>query len=321
MRLTVATVVVAGLLTTGFTCTVSGPGGFSPVVGIASLSPAHEPTPSTSDWSSYWLQMRGQGGSQGINVPWDDSGAGVIPAAIPYVTQAGFAPVMVLGVTSAMGDSGKMASLEAMLTTLVKQYSPVYLGLGNEIDEESSFDDVAAFVNQLADYVHSLGKPTAVFTVFQYEHMLGLPDAADRIAAVASVDFVAFTTYPFLRYSTGDAVPSDYYDPIATWTNLPIAFSEVGWPSRADNGPAYPNVRGSEQDQLDLIQTFRAAVTGYPTLFANWFALHDSAAWVEGAPVATFEDVVQSAGLMANDSNDSKAALASWLNRSAPEPE
>jgi len=301
----------------GSTCTLYFPTSF----GIASLSPANQPTPGAADWSTYWLQMRGQGGFQGIYTQWDASGAGNIPEAIVTTAAAGFGSVVVLGITSALGDPGKTASLESMLAKLVTQEPVVYLGLGNEIDEEASFSAVAAFVNQLTDYVHSLGTAVPVFTVFQYEHLLGLPDAAARVAQLTSVDFVAFTTYPCLNYSSGAAVPRDYYQPIANWVHTAIAFTEVGWPSRSQNGPAYPDLHGSEQDQLAFIQTFQSAIADYGPFFANWFSLHDPAPWTEGTPVTSFNQVLTSAGLMANGSGPAKSALAAWLNRPAPLPE
>lgn len=287
--------------------------------GISAISPANSPQSDADDWSSYWEETRDLGGYQGVHLNWDTSGAGNIPATILTTLAAGLRPVVVLGVTSALDDPLKQDQLRSMLTTLVTEYDIEYLGLGNEIDRNSRAWELAAFIDGLATFVHSLGTSTQVFTVFHYEHMLDFLDPVGLVAAVPSVDLVAFSSYPFLRYTSPVDIPADYYARLMDWTTKAIAFTEIAWPSRM-NHPGYPTIRGSESDQVTFIQRFRAELTaGLPVLFANWYALHDTSNWYESDPLADFKQVFASCGLMRNGT-DAKPALAVWTGQGTTPP-
>ncbi len=278
--------------------------------GVAAISPANAPTSTSDDWSSYWSESEAVGGMQGVNVNWDADGAGQIPSAILSTEGSGLMPVVVLGIDSAVGNPDAETALRSMLETLVTHHTILYLGLGNEIDR-NPLDGRVQLINDLTDFIHSLSSPTTVFTVFQYEHMLSQDDPAELVASVPNVDLVAFTSYPFMRYSSPDQIPEDYYAPIAAWTAKPIAFTEVAWPSRM-NFPGYPTIHGSEGDQVSFINLFHGTLlAGLDVRFTDWYSLHDTADWYESEPLTSFKDVFASCGLMRNGT-DEKPALAAW---------
>ncbi len=287
--------------------------------GISAISPANAPDSNSQDWTTYWEESRSLTGYQGVHLNWDTSGAGNIPETVLTTLAAGLRPVVVLGVTSALDDPAKQEQLRAMLTTLVTEHDVEYLGLGNEIDRNSRAWELAAFIDELATFVHSLGTSTQVFTVFHYEHMLDFYDPIGLVAALPHLDLVAFSSYPFLRYRSPAEIPADYYMPMVAWTPKPIAFTELAWPSRM-NHPGLPSIRGSESDQVTFIQRFRAELTaGLPVLFANWYALHDTTNWYESDPISDFKQVFASCGLMRNGT-DAKPALALWTGQGTTPP-
>jgi hypothetical protein len=209
-------------------------------------------------------------------------------------------------VTSALGNPARTAKLEQMLANLALEHAVPYIGIGNEIDNETPYVEVAALVSHLADVIHDLHTGTLVFTVFQYDHLLGLPNPADYVASVPSVDFVGFTSYRFLRFEAVADVPADYFAPIDRWVRTPCAFTELGWPSRRAF-PGYPTLHGSESEQVALIHRFwTQLVVGRPVAFASWSALHDLADWREGDPIVEVGHVFESTGLMANTSEPEK---------------
>lgn len=279
--------------------------------GIAAISPANAPTSAAEDWSSFWTEAQTVGGYQGVHVEWDVSGAGNVPAVVTQTEALGPRPVVVLGISSVLGDEVKKAQLEAMLTMMLTEHQIPYLGLGNEVDYKPDTDELLALVDELAVFIHALGTPTQVFTVFQFEHLLSYADPQSMFAAVSNVDLVAFTSYPFLKYSSPAAIPDTYYVPITTWTTKPIAFTELAWPSRM-NHPGFPTVKGSEGDQVSFIHRWREVLTaGFDVHFANWYALHDTADWYESDPITNFKQVFASCGLMRNG-NEAKPALEAW---------
>lgn len=279
--------------------------------GIAAISPANAPRSAADDWSSFWTEAQTVGGYQGVHVEWDVSGAGNVPEVVTQTEALGPRPVVVLGISSVLGDDAKKAQLESMLARMLTEYEIPYVGLGNEVDYQPDTDELLALVDELAVYIHSLGTPSQVFTVFQFEHLLTVSDPRPMLDEVPNLDLIAFTSYPFLRYSSPAAIPDGYYVPITTWTTKPIAFTELAWPSRM-NHPGFPTIHGSEGDQVSFIHRWRQVLTaGFDVHFANWYALHDTADWYESDPITNFDQVFASCGLMRNG-NDAKPALEAW---------
>ncbi len=281
------------------------------VAGIAAISPPHAPQPSNDDWSTFWTGSTDAGGSQGVYTEWDASGAGIVPQWIQITEDQGLRPVVVLGITSALDDPDKRAALRSLLTALAVEHHIGYVALGNEIDRSSRVNELVPFINELAAFVHSLGTATQVFTTFHYEHMLTLPDPAGLVASLPELDLLGFTTYPFMSYWTPVLIPASYYAPISRWTTKPVAFTEVAWPSRVSH-PGYPNIHGSESDQVLFIQAFwNTLIRGLDTRFVHWFALSDTSDWHETDPITSFKQVFASCGLMRN-TGAAKPALAAW---------
>ncbi len=281
------------------------------VAGIAAISPPHAPSPSNDDWGTFWNESANAGGSQGVYTEWDASGAGNVPAWVQITEDQGLRPVVILGITSTLGDPEKQAALRTMLRALAVDHRIGYVGLGNEIDRSSRLYELIPLIQELTRFVHSLGTATQVFTTFHYEHLRTMSDPGGIITSLDELDLVGFTTYPFTNYWTPVFIPADYYARIADWTTKPVAFTEVAWPSRVSH-PGYPNVHGSESDQVLFINSFwNTLIRPLDVRFVHWYALSDTSDWHETDPITNFKQVFASCGL-ARNTGVAKPALAAW---------
>lgn len=281
-----------------------------PPAGTAGISPAHWPNAQAADWTTYWQQQAEVGGQLGLHLEWNENGDGIIPSCITEVLAQGVRPVVVLGLNGVAGDPTKVAALERMVRQLVTTYPIDFLSFGNEVNEDPAVDAMLPVIEHMAQFTRALGTPTQVFTVFQYEAMLGSAKAASWIAQVPSLSFVGFTSYPFLKYSTTSQMPTTYYDSIARWTTKAWALTEVGWPSR-QSFPGYPTIKGSEAEQVSFISKLSSILPAKPVVFVNWFTLCDLADWKETDPVTSFGAVFDTIGLRRN-SGTAKQAYEAW---------
>ncbi len=127
-----------------------------------------------------------------------------------------------------------------------EQYKPKYLAFGIEVNllyekSPANFTKFVSLFNTTYDAVKSVSPNTTVFTIFQYEHMLGLKGGLFGGANGSSEwnllnyfnksDIFGFTTYPGLVYGNVSKMPSDYYSQISMHTRKRIAFTEIGWQS------------------------------------------------------------------------------------------
>lgn len=83
------------------------------------------------------------------------------------------------------------------------------------------------FYDRVYTAVKQASPDTKVFTIFQFEYMK--KNNEWQLLSQFKTDIAAFTTYPFILYSSVSDIPSDYYAEIALHTSKPIAFTEIGW--------------------------------------------------------------------------------------------
>ena len=173
---------------------------------------------------------------------------------------------------------------------MVEKYKLKYLGVGIEVNilaakSPEDFDDFIRLFQEVYAAVKAKSPDTRVFTIFQLEVMKGLngglfggindPSKSQwaLLDRFPQSDILAFTTYPGLIYGSPSDIPAGYYDEIRTYTNKPVAFSEIGWHSSA----APSGWESSEAEQADFVNLFFERTRGIKPEFLIWSFLYDQA--------------------------------------------
>lgn len=148
---------------------------------------------------------------------------------------------------------------------IVREFQPRYLGLASEINTyaDAHPDDFPHFLSlyrEVYEKVKAESPETQIFVTFQWEDLNNLmPTAAegrtaydtnwDQIEAFEpQLDLWVISSYPFVAFQSGAQIPDDYYSPLLTKTDKPLAVAEGGYTSRPV-GP-FP---GKPQDQVDYL--------------------------------------------------------------------
>lgn len=196
----------------------------------------------------------------------------------------------------------------------IQENSVPYIGLGNEIDAmyEQSPARYASFVGtieSLAAEIHQASLTTKVFTVFQLERTKGLHGGLfggtndpnknywTQVADIQGLDFIAFTSYPCLIYKEPSEIPEEYYSDIQNRTDLPVAFTEIGW-FRTTPVAGWDS---DEAEQSAFISRFDELTKRLEPTFVIWPFLYDQAVQ---APFASM-------GLLGT-TQESSLGLSAW---------
>lgn len=272
-------------------------------LGIAGLIPRNYPHPSADDWLALYESLPETGELLGVYTNWTDSPVttGEIPEVITTVfalaPQYEFTPLTALGFyrdapggglepTLSWADTTERLRFKQVAVAITRDYQPRYLALGGEVNRYYEFDpdgftQFVAVYAETYDAVKAESPGTLVFPIFQLEmtrgggYLMGdnrargpqwelLDRFGDRL------DLAAFTTYPFLDYPSPADVPDDYYTEIASHTSLPLAFTEIGWPSAplsSQPGSAYG---GSEGEQATFVRRFFELTSNTDLALALW---------------------------------------------------
>jgi hypothetical protein len=291
-------------------------------IGTAGFVPRNFPNSTGSDWQDFFNEVPKVGEVFGDYVSWDDLPyeSGIpeqIHTTVDLCEKNGMTPVIAIGYNLNNVDEGYFnesgqAYLDVILTT-VDLFQPEYLAIGVEVNNlyfrksPEVFDEFVSFYKDSYDKVKQINQETKVFTIFQLEHMKGAaylsgiehPPQWDLIEKFdGKLDIVGFTVYPFLEYTSVADIPSDYYTEITTYTNKPIAFTEMGWPSNLSL------INSSEQEQVHFLLNLLEQTKGMNIeLFIQSF-LHD----------AHFSDIYifDTVGLKMNN-GDEKLIYDYWL--------
>jgi hypothetical protein len=307
-----------------------------PQFGTAGLIPRNFPNAEADDWIAMYEASADAGTLLGVYGQWFDDNTA--PGDIPEVFRGGYAgvrdiggftPVIAVGFASEDILSGVMqptldwsdpedvAHFSSVVTGIAEQYQPPFFILGAEINRiwEQHPAAYEAFIAQwpaVYDVIKTASPDTQVGTSFQYEFLRGEgflsgqqrePQWQLLDPFVQVGDFIGLSTYPFFDYETPDAIPADYYAEVAERTGLPLAFTEMGWPSRPLSTFPESGYGGSEAEQAAFAERFLELIGGVEVRFALWSFQHDVGA--PGGPA--FESVA----LRENDGTP-KPALEVW---------
>ncbi|MDA0352702.1 MAG: hypothetical protein O3A10_10900 [Chloroflexi bacterium] len=323
-----------GASVTAISTVVAAPAGTQ--FGSAGLIPRNFPRSEESDWVAMYERAPEVGPLIGVYGDW--RGDGTSSGEVPTVFRAGFAaadrfhsftPVIGLGfanddpLTGALTpsvdwtDPTEVANFTAVATGIAAEYQPGFIVVGAEINRiwEQHPATYSAFIAAwpaIYDAMKAVSPATEVGIGFQLEIMrgggflTGQPHEVhwhllDEVREHA--DFIAFSTYPYLDFETPEALPANYYDEAATQAGLPIAFSEMGWPSRPLSNFPDSGYGGSEAEQVAFAERFLEMIDGLDVRFALWSFQHDIGS--TGGPA--FESVA----VRENDGT-AKPVLAVW---------
>jgi len=146
---------------------------------------------------------------------------------------------------------------------VVRTFHPHYLGLASEINTymDAHPEDVQNFVslyNEIYALVKAEAHETQIFVSFQWDdlnNMFPQPEEGERQhfdtnweqieAFEPNLDIWVISTYPYFVFPSASNIPADYYTPLLTRTEKPVAIAESGFSSQAVGF-----AQGSPEDQV-----------------------------------------------------------------------
>lgn len=215
-----------------------------------------------------------------------------------------------------LADPAMRAAFVAEARFIAASYQPAYLALGVEINAtfERSPAQYQAFLGAYREayrVVKATSPGTLVFVTFQYEQLLGeVPWEAPRPPRwnllddfAGRLDLFAITTFPSVTYDVARELPPLYYQQIRDHTALPIAFTSVGFASRAGPEGVHSSTPAEQRRYLQRLLSDAAALE---SPLVVWFAARDPV-FVDDPPL----NLLSSVGL--RDARDrSKEAWTVW---------
>jgi hypothetical protein len=148
---------------------------------------------------------------------------------------------------------------------ILHAFHPRYLGLASEINtyadaHPEDFPEFLSLYREVYSAIKQDSPETRVFVTFQWEDLNNLfPGDNDGRrpyqiswetveAFEPQLDVWAISSYPFVAFASGADIPRDYYTPLLTRTDRPLAVAEGGYTSRPIGLAS-----GTEQDQVDYL--------------------------------------------------------------------
>ncbi len=288
----------------GVPATVAADG---PRFGIAGLIPRNYPNAADADWINLYEILPETGELFGFYSPWADApeSEGEIPAlvetAFGLAPRYDFTPVIALGYfhetadyqlepTLDFNDPAQRQRAVQAAAKVAETYRPEFLALGIEVNRYYA-ENPTGYANYESLYfesyraVKAVSPETRVFPILQYELLRGGQffsgdgenetqwELIERFGD--QLDMIAFTTYPFLLYQTPAELPVDYYTEIAQYTDVPIAFTELGWPSAPLSVDESSPFGGSETEQAEFVATFFDLTAKLDLAIVLWSFPHD----------------------------------------------
>ncbi len=188
---------------------------------------------------------------------------------------------------AALNDPLWRAAYKEAALNVVRAAQPPYLSLGNEVNRwyekygaESSnpngFQHYISLYEEIYSAVKAASPQTKVFCTFAREIVSEHRPADLAILSMfdpAKMDLIAFTSYPYAVQSIQlpSDIPPDYYTQAQVYMpGIPLAFTELGWPSL--------EALGGESAQADFLTQATGRLThdqGVTLELVGWAWLHD----------------------------------------------
>jgi hypothetical protein len=153
---------------------------------------------------------------------------------------------------------------------ILNTFHPRYLGLASEINtyadaHPEDFPNFLSLYREVYAAIKQTSPETRVFMTFQWEDLNNLfpGDNEGRTAYEINWDEVeafepeldvwAISCYPYVAFKRGADIPADYYTPLLSRTDKPLAVAEGGFSSSPVG-----RFSGATQDQVDYLNTIHA---------------------------------------------------------------
>jgi hypothetical protein len=169
---------------------------------------------------------------------------------------------------------------------VVREFHPKYLGLASEINtyqdtHPDDFPNYLSLYKEVTALVKAEAPETQVFVTFQWEELNNLIPAVAHAAAYQvswdqveqfepELDLWVISSYPFIVFPSGSAIPADYYTPLLERTAKPLAVAEGGFPSTPIG--AAP---GDPQSQVDYLNAIHTQIGGDRLAFWIYLVIND----------------------------------------------
>jgi hypothetical protein len=287
-----------------FGCQIAQAAAFE-TLGVA-LTPAHFPRHSGKDVDDMFRLGKQIGGAAVFIYQWSQPDFKEIASKmVDAAKAANLLPIVALSPTKLEGTRGEYdvpASVRSKAGRNVSfhdknVYEPFmadamelarmkipYLCLATEINM-LAFKDIKEYIYFAAVYkrvyaeVKKISPSTKVFVSFQWDFLYTMDTKESSAAKIKEhsklidifrpeLDLVAFTSYPFINFSSPTAIPANYYQRIYDHINGSdeVMFMEIGWPSAG---------KGSEASQTEFIQRLPSLMANVRPKVLAWSLLHD----------------------------------------------
>ncbi|MBK9927368.1 MAG: hypothetical protein IPP66_19030 [Anaerolineales bacterium] len=151
---------------------------------------------------------------------------------------------------------------------VVRTFHPRHLGLASEINTymDAHPDDAKNFIslyNEIYGLIKAEAPETQIFVTFQWDdlnNMFPQPEEGnhqkfdtnwDQVEAFEpNLDVWAISTYPYFVFPSGSDIPADYYTPLLTRTDKPVAIAESGFTTQAVD-----QIKATPEDQVAYLNT------------------------------------------------------------------
>ena len=165
---------------------------------------------------------------------------------------------------------------------VVRNFHPRHLGLASEINAymDAHPEDAKNFIslyNEIYALVKAESPETQIFVTFQWDdlnNMFPQPEEGNRQkfdvnweqveAFEPNLDVWAISTYPYFIFSSGEEIPPDYYTPLLSRTDKPVAIAEGGFSTEIFN-----NLTTTPQDQVAYLNAIHDQIGLRLTFWVN----------------------------------------------------
>ena len=186
------------------------------------------------------------------------------------------------GWAAGFANSDVRAAYRNYALWVLRTFHPRYLGLASEINTymDAHPEDTQNFVSlyhEIYALIKAEAPETQVFVTFQWDdlnNMFPQPEEGNRQpqqpnweqveAFEPDLDIWAISTYPYFVFPSGSDIPIDYYTPLLSRTNEPLAIAESGCSSRPVGF-----AQGSPEDQVAYLNALHAQLGSLLVFWVN----------------------------------------------------
>jgi len=170
---------------------------------------------------------------------------------------------------------------------MIDAFDPDYLLLGVEVNILANKDPAAwpkyvdlhasLYTTLKTDYP-SLPMGVSVIAPAFFPQWAGQYDLSTQIQALADLhpylDFLSFSIHPFMSSLLADSFPSDYFDELFAFTDLPVSISESSYPSQqwSDGSNTFS---GTPEKSRRFLRLMLEALHKADGMFLVWFSVAD----------------------------------------------